>query len=240
MLKIKTIQNNLKTSSNSYSFLSVPDKTVGMKEIARAMTEYNSSLTEPDALAALAVLEEVIGKFLQQVLRVKLPWLQMVFTARGTAADFDEKFKPGKNDHKFVLRFNADKEMEEKLSVSVDFKSEAGELVSLPVIFAVRPVMQDGTEGILPAETATGSVLRIRGDYLGYDFEDEKQGVFLTNVKDSSIKYKASRFFRRTKNTIDFEIPSDVVEGTYSLSVVVQGVQNRYMKAGAGETLMIS
>ena len=240
MLKIKTIQNNLKTSSNSYSFLSVPDKTVGMKEIARAMTEYNSSLTEPDALAALAVLEEVIGKFLQQGLRVKLPWLQMVFTARGTAADFDEKFKPGKNDHKFVLRFNADKEMEEKLSVSVDFKSEAGELVSLPVIFAVRPVMQDGTEGILPAETATGSVLRIRGDYLSYDFEDEKQGVFLTNVKDSSIKYKASRFFRRTKNTIDFEIPSDVVEGTYSLSVVVQGVQNRYMKAAAGETLMIS
>lgn len=217
MIQVNTIRNNTKTSANSYCFSSAADKVIEREELISSMVKYNSTLTEADAAAALAVIEETVNRLLEEGCKVKLPWVSLCFCARGTASTSGEEFRPGHNDNRFELRATPSRKTERKLSDSVKFKGKAGANVMCPKISLITCIDKTAQEKDELAAEA-GGILRIRGEYLGFDVSDDKQGVFFEQKTGQTTKrLRAERYTRRTRNTIDVLIPESLAAGKYDI-----------------------
>ena len=62
MINIKTVPNNTGKSKSGFCFQSIADTDAGLEEIVKEMVGYNSTLTEADTRAALAVLDMVVRR----------------------------------------------------------------------------------------------------------------------------------------------------------------------------------
>lgn len=239
MIQVNTIRNNTKTGADSYCFSSVADRVIEREELIASMVKYNSTLTEADATAALAVIEETVNRLLEEGCKVRLPWVSLCFCARGTASTPGEKFQPGHNDNRLELRATPSRETERKLSDSISFKGTAGAAVMRPKIGLVTCLDKTAQERA-ELEAEAGEILRIRGEYLGFDTKDEEQGVFFEQKKDQEIQtFRAERYIRRTRYTIDVLIPESLAAGKYKVMVAARKKHSGLLTDYAPKTLTV-
>lgn len=222
MIQVNTIRNNTKSGANSYCFSSAADKVIEREELISSMVKYNSTLTEADAAAALAVIEETVNRLLEEGCKIKLPWVSLCFCARGTASSSGEEFRPGHNDNRFELRATPNRKTERKLSDNVQFKGKAGANVMRPKISLITCIDKTAQEKDELAVEA-GEVLRIRGEYLGFDVSDENQGVFFEQkIGQKTTRIRAERYTRRTRCTIDVLIPESIATGKHDIMLTTR------------------
>lgn len=236
MIEVKTVLNNARKDGEEYCFSSVADRTAGTAEITARMREYNSTLTEADAIAALAVLDTAVRSLLKEGCKVNLPWVTLYFAAHGKAESRVSRFSTGKEGNKFVLKSVSNKEVEKELSSSVAYKSDAGEIVKAPKILALYSLTPDG-EPSGKLDFAKGSTLRIYGRNLKFDFADENQGVFFSQVTDSKSKKISARgasFTRIASNTVDVAVPDSLAAGKYEVRIVKKEKSRGYLTDTAG------
>lgn len=78
------------------------------------------------------------------------------------------------------------------------------------------------------------------GDYLSFDADDEKQGVFLApnrGEKDGAIR--AKQYIRRTRRTIDIAVPQGIAAGEYTVIVATKQKTGGYMTEYSLRTVLL-
>lgn len=236
MIKVKTVLNNTK-KDGGYCFSSVSDTVAGTDEIIEQMRQYNSTLTEADAIAALTVLDKSVRTLLEKGCKVRLPWVTLCFAARGNAESRTSSFAPGKDGGRFVLKATADKDVEKEIAPSVVYESDAGEIVKAPRILSLHSV---DSSGKLSDELAfkARDTLRIWGRNLKFDFSDNEQGVFFTN-ESTGRTLRAESFTRAATSTIDTSLPEAIAPGRYEVSVVKKEKSRGYLRTFASEQITV-
>lgn len=227
MINIKTVPNNTGRSKSGFCFQSIADTEAGIEEIVKEMVGYNSTLTEADTRAALAVLDTAVKRLLQEGCKVRLPWVDLQLAAHGTAESVSVKFQNNKGDNRFVLKAAVNKKFEAEVGVKVSYNTKSSESAMNPAIYSVFAIT-DTAEYSSELLLRRGTCFRIHGKNLGFDFEDEKQGVFLTLKSDRTKSVRISRFIRRTQRTIDAVVPQGIESGTYKLSFVKKNGEDLY------------
>lgn len=230
MIEIKTVQNNTGRGKTGFCFQSVADSEAGVDEIVNEMVDYNSTLTEADTKAALSVLDAVVKKLLQDGYKVRLPWVDLQLSARGTAEFCTSKFQDKKDDNCFVLKAAVNRKFEKSVVSNVSYRAEASGPVLSPVIFHVFPITEEAKPSS-GCEARRGRCFRILGRNLAFDFADEKQGVFLVLKNDRKKSFRVGNFIRRTDRTIDGIIPSEAENGEYSVMFVKKVGNGTYLSA---------
>ena len=74
-----------------------------LKNLARAMADYNSSFTEADLTGMLNVLETIVLKYLSQGFNVELPFGTLKPNATGTCANIQDGFMLGNGNHQLNI-----------------------------------------------------------------------------------------------------------------------------------------
>lgn len=239
MIEVRTVRNNTRTDTKTYCFSVAAEGVADRDEIIKQMVQYNSTLTEADAAAALTVMEQVVNNMLMEGYKVKLPWATLCLAARGTAESESTAFINGKNDNHFELRASANRKTEEKLSSQALYKSKAEGTVMTPQINLITHITKDAKESV-ELKAKAGEVIRIHGDYLAFDADDEKQGVFLTQnggKKEGTIR--AKQYIRRTRRTIDIAVPQGIASGEYTVIVATKQKTSGYMTEYSLKTVLI-
>lgn len=235
MIEVQTVRNNTRADGDKYCFSSVADTVIEKKELIARMRQYNSTLTEADANAALEVLDESVRDLLEKGCKVKLPWVTLYLTARGTAENEASAFRPGKGDNRFVLKAAPNRKAEKEIAENVFFRSKSGGIVLRPLISSISYIQQDASESY-ELIVKKGRNVRIRGRNLKFDKEDQKQGVFLLEIKENEgrkletgRRTKLSVFSRLTERTIDASIPESLENGEYKIEVVTKEKTSGYL-----------
>ena len=229
MISVKTVANNTGHGKTGFCFLSTSDTDAGIEEIVKEMVRYNSTLTEADTRAALSVLDVVVER---------LPWVDLQLAAHGTAESISEKFYNKRGDNRFVLKALVNKKFEAKAVEKVFYKTKSSVAEMDPSIFQVFSITKDASysgERVVKA----GMCFRIYGKNLGFDFEDEKQGVFLALKGDRKKAVRITSFIRRTQRTIDAILPQDMEKGVYTVSFVKKNGEGSYPVANTTDEIEV-
>lgn len=229
MISVKTVANNTGHGKTGFCFLSTSDTDAGIEEIVKEMVRYNSTLTEADTRAALSVLDAVVER---------LPWVDLQLAAHGTAESISEKFYNKRGDNRFVLKALVNKKFEAKAVEKVFYKTKSSVAEMDPSIFQVFSITKDASysgERVVKA----GMCFRIYGKNLGFDFEDEKQGVFLALKGDRKKAVRITSFIRRTQRTIDAIMPQDMEKGVYTVSFVKKNGEGSYPVANTTDEIEV-
>lgn len=238
MLKIKTITNNLQDveNKNKFCFRSNPEQFVTEEEIIQDMTQYNSTLTDTDAAAALMTLTSVIKRNLEQGNGVDLPFCRITIAAQGTCSDINQSFRPGTGDNTFKLRMTAPKSFMDDMLKNITYKQVQPDLLTNPSIISLYSI---GTTGnLLPELVFTaGSILRISGSFLTVDVTDAQQGVTLLQ---GTTPVKITRYHRIGTNVLECYIPEEASPGIYQVSVTTKPGANRYKTEIADTTIEVT
>ncbi|MDO5774994.1 MAG: DNA-binding domain-containing protein [Spirochaetales bacterium] len=227
MISVKTVANNTGHGKTGFCFLSTSDTDAGVEEIIKEMVGYNSTLTEADTRAALSVLEAVVERLLQEGCKVRLPWVDLQLAAHGTAESISAKFQNKRGDNRFVLKALVNKKFEAKAAEKVSYKTKSSVAEMDPKIFYVLSITKDAAYSS-ERVVKPGMCFRIRGKNLGFDFEDEKQGVFLALKGDRKKTVRITSFIRRTQRTIDAILPQGMEKGVYAVSFVKKNGEGSY------------
>lgn len=238
MINIKTVPNNTGKSKSGFCFQSIADTDAGLEEIVKEMVGYNSTLTEADTRAALAVLDTAVRRLLQEGCKVRLPWVDLQLAAHGTAESVSVKFQNKKGDNCFVLKAAVNKKFEAEASGKVSYKTKSSAPAMDPAIYHVFSVT-DTAEYSSELLLKRGSCFRIHGKNLEFDFEDEKQGVFLTFKSDRTKSARVTRFIRRTRRTIDAVVPQGIESGIYRLSFVKKNGEGLYPSTNSTDEIEV-
>ena len=238
MISVKTVANNTGHGKTGFCFLSTSDTDAGVEEIIKEMVGYNSTLTEADTRAALSVLEAVVERLLQEGCKVWLPWVDLQLAAHGTAESISAKFQNKRGDNRFVLKALVNKKFEAKAAEKVDYKTKSSVAEMDPAIFYVLSITKDAAYSS-ERVVKPGMCFRIRGKNLGFDFEDEMQGVFLALNGDRKKTFRITSFIRRTQRTIDAILPQDMEKGVYVVSFVKKNGEGSYPVANTTDEIEV-
>lgn len=216
MINITTFENSLKTSGNRYCFRSVTDQTLDSELLIKEIINYNSTITEADARAMLSVLNDRVKHFVALGYKVELPFGYVFLKANGTVPKLNDAFVPGTKDHRLsaccVLKEDAAKEMENSTAYRI---SGTGWTI-LPKITEITSMDNAGAESEFLNFHAS-DILRAKGKNLGFDYSDQKQGVFFVGA-DGTEK-RASRYHNIGTAIIDVYVPENLAQGTYKVKV---------------------
>lgn len=220
MLNIKTVRNPLVTDSdkNGYCFRSSCSQTMKLKNLARAMAEYNSSFTEADLTGMLNVLETIVLKYLSQGFNVELPFGTLKPNATGTCANIQDGFTLGNGNHQLNILFSPSDDAYTHLKRNLEYKQIPPDNATDAKIYRVTALNDDASE-TNDLNLVSGRFFRIHGRNLTFDLLDEKQGLFLENESGVS---RLTTFSRRGTNVIDAVIPAGIASGSYSVSVITK------------------
>ena len=169
---------------------------------------------------------------------MRLPWVDLQLAAHGTAESISEKFYNKRGDNRFVLKALVNKKFEAKAVEKVFYKTKSSVAEMDPSIFQVFSITKDasysGERVVKP-----GMCFRIYGKNLGFDFEDEKQGVFLALKGDRKKAVRITSFIRRTQRTIDAILPQDMEKGVYTVSFVKKNGEGSYPVANTTDEIEV-
>ena len=238
MISVKTVANNTGHGKTGFCFLSTSDTDAGLEEIVKEMVSYNSTLTEADTRAALSVLDAVVKRLLQKGCKVRLPWVDLRLAAHGTAESILAKFQNKRGDNRFVLKALVNKKFEAMATEKVSYEATSSAAEMNPKIFCVFSIKKDAacsSERILKV----GMCFRVYGKNLGFDFEDEKQGVFLALKDDRKKSVRITSFIRRTQRTVDAILPQDMESGLYTVSFVKKNCEGSYLVANTADEIEV-
>ena len=233
MLEIATQKNNL--SGNGYCFRSNNPVTLTETEFVKEMTNYNSTLTEIDAVAAMHMIGMLFERHVAKGDRVELPFGTFRIVANGTCENSTDVFRSGIGDNKIGVVFEIKSEVLKDIRRDARFKMISNEPASNPIITEIAIMADDGS----PSESneiKAGRPLKIRGRHLDFDIKDVKQGVYLEGSEDT---YKVSVFYHRGGECIDFIVPESTPAGEYKIKVSAKPRKDCYISAESSTTIIV-
>lgn len=221
MVLITTYENSLKTAGeNKYCFRSVTDRTIDSEQLIKEIINYNSTITEADVRAVLSVLNDRVKHFVNEGASVELPFGYVFLRANGTVAKLNDGFMPGKGDHELNACFKFKKESKAEMEKSGFYRIDSTGWKILPKINELVSLTDGGKEsGTLIFQAY--DILRIKGENLSFDPDDEKQGVFLYGTETAS-KTRLNRYHNVGTNVTDVFIPQGINSGTYQVNIVTK------------------
>lgn len=242
MLSIKTMRNYLSSDAeNAYCFRSNCTQTLSDSELAGEMADYNSTFTEADFTGMLSVLNTVIIKFLAKGYCVELPFCSIRPTATGTCSSIQGSFSPGSGNNQINYILSMTSAARSEIYSKLEYKQITPESSGDAKIYSVLAILEDASESSVLSVSA-GSILRIRGKNLSFDFSDSRQGITLygTDSEGNAVEAKVTKYVRSGSNVLDFLLPSDIVSGSYTLSLTTKPGVNRYSDTSCDSVITVS
>lgn len=220
MLSIKTIKNALVTDEdrNGYCFRSSTSQTLSLEELASEMANYNSSFTEADFLGMLNVQKAVAVKYLAKGYSVELPFGTIRPNATGTCAGIQDSFSLGNGDNQISFILKMSEASAGEIISQLEYRQIAPDVTGTARIYRLCTLNADASENDSLALSPRGKI-RIHGRNLSFDFQDEKQGVFIEN---ETANVRVTEFSRAGTNIIDAVLPDGLADGTYNVKIVTK------------------
>lgn len=220
MLRVYTTPNNFANAKKAFSYRSQNPETITQNKIIDAIAKANTSITAADALAVMQVLEEVFNQEISNGNVVELFMGKFYAGASGTAEKSNDVFRPvpgrdprtPKRDHKITLHFtpkNAYKKMLQRIKITRMHISSLCAPVLNHIDFCGYP-KKDHIEA--------GDLVVIKGNFIKLDPSDENQGVFFERC-DTHKTYRAKKYYRCTRITINAVLPEEAEPGNYWVKV---------------------
>lgn len=239
MIQIFTYQNPLKVSDgkNKYCFRSVVDQTLDSEQLIKEIVSYNSTITEADVRAVLAILDDKVKHFVNLGYKVELPFGYMFNKANGTVAKLNDGFVEGTLNHRITTAFRFKDDAAEEMTKNAAYKMAGSGYVQKPEIKEIYSVLANGKESE-KVEFAKGSMIRIKGKNVSFDTEDSNQGIFL--VATDKTETRISNYNRIGISIMESYVPSDIADGIYEVKLVTKPGTERYEKCMFSSTIEIT
>ena len=229
MLKIFLRQNMTATAKAKYNFRSENEAEITFEHLINEMAANNTTVTKADISGVLDVYKSVVLRYAQLGYTVRGPLGLVYVTAGGTTDDNLSSFQPGltTNDHSLNLRFLPDAAVSRSVLANTMTERVSNRKKMIPNIESV--INADGNEeNVIKA----GDTIRILGDYLKFDTEDETQGIF---IEKDGVSKRLDYYAWNTNKRVDTRIPADTEAGSYTLSISAKPCTVQYTESFADE-----
>ena len=233
MLKIFLRQNMTANAKAKFNFRSENESEITFENLVDEMAANNTTVTKADIFGVMDVYKAVMLRYVQLGYSVRGPLGLLYVSAGGTTDDKLSTFQPGLsgNDHSLKLRFLADIGVSRSITNNTKTERVSNRLKMIPAIDDVQNA--DGnTEKIIRA----GDTVRILGDYLKFDQNDETQGIFL---EKDGVQKRLDYYTWNTNKRIDTRIPIGFEPGAYILKISAKPCTVQYTESFS-ETIEIS
>lgn len=161
------------TAKAKYNFCSENEAEITFEHLINEMAANNTTVTKADISGVLDVYKSVVLRYAQLGYTVRGPLGLVYVTAGGTTDDNLSSFQPGltTNDHSLNLRFLPDTAVSRSVLANTMTERVSNRKKMIPNIESV--INADGNEeNVIKA----GDTIRILGDYLKFDQQDETEG----------------------------------------------------------------
>ena len=218
MLEVYMTRNNFPNSKKPFVFRSRNQRIYTQEELVKMIAEYNSTVTEIDALAVMKAFEAVFNRLIENGDGVKLFMGTFRSGASGSASSIDEFFSPKpktdkrtpKKDHKISLLFEPAASYAKNLLL-MPFKYLGLEKFCSIMMTSVKNASSPDS----PLYRA-GDFVEIKGSFIKINPKCEEEGVFIMN---SDHKFRLDQYLKATRFTIIAHIPDTVPRGEYQLFI---------------------
>lgn len=213
MLKIFLRQNMTANAKAKFNFRSENEAEITFENLVDEMAASNTTITKADIFGVMDVYKAIVLRYTQLGYTVRGPLGLLYVSAGGTTDDMLESFQPGltTNDHFLKLRFLADAAVARSITSNTKTERASNRLKMIPAIEDVQNADGNSENIINP-----GDIVRIYGDYLKFDAQDEEQGIFL---EKDGVKTRLDYYAWNANKRIDTRIPSDMEPGEYTVSI---------------------
>lgn len=238
MIEVRTYKNHLISDpeKDGYCFKSNPNQTLSQAQLAREFREYNSSITEPDALSMLSILDTLVKKYVARGYSVELPFCYVYNKATGTTESIRNSFQPGAGNNRFQPVFELKPAAAKDMTADVNYKLLPPEIVTAPRLLEAYVLSADAQENrelnVLP-----GSSMRLRGSNIKANLADSEQGVFF--VAQNKSQTRIASYTRNGTNVIDFSVPAEISSGTYSIMIVNKTESGIFQESKCADTVTV-
>lgn len=210
MIKYVLVENSFTKNENKFVALISDSQTKTMDDIIDHMVSEGTGMTRPQTLAYFEKLKEVIRFYLEQGYSVNTPLVRFRPSIRGAFRDESDRFDPER--HKLVMRAIAGSYIKEAETVVKPVYAKTDYHIPHPI--SLIDVATDR-----PATTImTGSIGKLKGDYLSFEPTDDQQGIFLVPNDKTQQVLRISTYSFITNIEIHFLLPASL-HGSYSLEV---------------------
>ena len=211
MLKIFVRENMSPIAKEKFVFMSENAGTFTEQQLIKKMAEYNTTLTEADALAAFNVMKKIVLEMVLLGYVVQTPFGLMFAVAGGSTNDILADFTPKNQNtnHDIRLRFRPSTDIIDNVRNKTVTERSTNAIKTRVNIDVVRNA--DGNES---SPIHPGDSLFISGDYLKFDKNDVEQGVFLHDGKDEQ---RLNYYTQVSPGKIIARVENDLQSGTYSV-----------------------
>jgi len=205
-------KNHLPTSDAAYLVHSQCSDTVTYDELLDILAEGNTTLTRPDAACNMELLVEKIAKLVADGKFVQTPLGSFYLCASGTLSSADQAFTPrteGSN-HDLQMHFRPNRALGVKLVAMA--KLERGVHIdrNSPFIVTAKTIRTKTENTGTP-----GELVRLEGERLSFDDQNEATGLFFVNGKETRSEY----YVDIKPGHVIAEIPPTLTPGSYSLVI---------------------
>lgn len=219
MLNITISKSFLQDDQNGqelFCFRSKPEEVFTTDSLIKSIVNYNSTVTEADVRGVITILTEKLIEYVQLGYKVELPFGEIYLVAKGTTTDIHQGFEPGNGNHRLEVKFNLDQKVVEEMIKSTSYEVKKRGFYK-PEINTIRKVLDNGKESN-ELTFKVGDIIRIKGERTSFDYEDEKQGIFL--VSSSAERLRLPKYSRIGSNIVDAFIPDSIAAADYTVSLV--------------------
>ncbi len=213
MLKVFVREIYSPLAKGNYVFMSENMATFTEEQLVKKMAEFNTTLTEADALAALNVMQRIVMEKVKEGYAVQTPFGLFYAVAGGSAASTDADFNPGSKEtnHAIRMRFRPNRELSADVS-----KNTVVERVSNAIKTRAYIDYAGNADGKADSPIKNGDIICIRGNFLKFDETNENHGIFLT---DGENEYRLTYYTQISAGTVSARIEDSIPSGSYALIV---------------------
>lgn len=216
MLQIASVTNYLKTCLQPYLVRSANSDIVEVDELVDIMAAGRTTLSKPDIIGCLHLLQEELIKLVSDGKHVKTPVGSFYLSASGRLETKAQAFTPGLGDldHEITLHFRTNKTVEAKMKSQARWERVETFDVTAAVIDSLSVVARE------PGESArAGDTLRVVGRRLKFDSADPECGLFIEN-ESSSLRCPVYPDIAPSK--LIAVLPPDLPSGTWKVVAVTK------------------
>lgn len=213
MLKVFVRENTSPMVKCAFVFMSETMATFTLNQLVKKMAEFNTTLTEADALAALNVMQNIVMEKVKEGYSVQTPFGTFFATAGGSADSKNADFLPGEQstNHSIRMRFRPNRELSDDVS-----RNTVIERVSNAIKTRVYIDIVANADGKVDSPIKAGDLISIKGEYLKFDPENETHGIFLS---DGENEYRLTYYTQITKGTVCARVETEIPAGSYTLII---------------------
>ncbi|WP_027727880.1 DNA-binding domain-containing protein [Treponema sp. C6A8] len=213
MLKVFVRENVSPVAKNGFVFMSENMATFTQEQLVKKMAEYNTTLTEADALAALNVMLKIVMEKVKEGYAAQTPFGTFFAAAGGSAESKAEEFLPNvkETNHAVRMRFRPYRELSEDVSSHTVIERVSNAIKTRVYIDTVA-----NADGKTDSPIKAGDTICIKGDFLKFDSENEVHGIFLS---DGETEYRLSYYTQITGGTVCARVESSIPAGSYKLII---------------------